>query len=293
MSSTVNLLKWRRKRLVTGLWQRSKGLGRDLTLFLSYFTSIHHSGPSHGYWLGHSGPSHCHWPGRRNASMMETLMSVHSKETLSVSGLSQGHVEGRNNLGQLGGLCIQSSPQEPVCKCVCIVQHVTEVRKKKWGPCFYERFSLLFWPSRIVKRISTYSDLHVYLREQCDHWPSLHCNAPPTHPPTFICIYAHTHVHAHTPRQSFRYQEGVLSFRQSFRQEPVFVLFLHILEEGGRDMDRWGRNKNKPRNDSEKVRRTFVCVYNLTHSEFSFTHASVRVSRCDSDLHVHREKYDD
>ena len=71
-------------------------------------------------------------------------MSVHSKETLLVSGWSQGHAGGRNDLGQLGGLCIQSSPQEPVCKCVRIVQHVREVRKKIGDPCFYERFSLLF-----------------------------------------------------------------------------------------------------------------------------------------------------
>ena len=156
MSSTVNLLKSRRKRLVTGLWQRSKGLGRDLTLLLSYFTSIHHSGPSHGYWLGHSGPSHCHWPGRRNASMMETLMSVHSKETLSVSGWSQGHVGGTNNLGQLGGLCIQSSPQEPVCKCVCIVQHVTEVRKKKVMPMF-------LWKILAVILTFTYCETYIYV----------------------------------------------------------------------------------------------------------------------------------
>jgi hypothetical protein len=71
-------------------------------------------------------------------------MSVHSKETLSVSGWIQDHAEGRNNLGQLGGLCIQSSPQEPVCTCVRIVQYVREVRNTKGVPCFYERFSLLF-----------------------------------------------------------------------------------------------------------------------------------------------------
>ena len=115
---------------------------------------------------------------------------------------------------------------------------------------------------------------------------------PPTHQPTFICIYAHTHVHTNLDN-TFLTRKVYYLFDNPFDRNLCLCCFLNILEGGGRDMERWGRNKNKPRNDSEKVRRTFVCVYNLTHTESAFTHVSVRVSPCDSDLHVHRGKYDD